>query len=119
MEPVTAAIIAALAKLGESAIRDGYDALKAAIKRKFGESSEAAQAVEKLEAQPDSAGRRAVAQEELAKAKANEDAELVAEARALLEKVRETSGGRDVVEQVVHGNHNIFSGTGDVNVKQG
>lgn len=118
MEPVTAAIIAALAKLGEAAIQDGYQALKAALKRRFGQSSEVAQSVEKLEAQPDSAGRRAVVREELARVKANEDPELVAAAEALLEQVRATPGGHQVVEQVVHGNYNIFSGTGDVSVNR-
>ena len=36
MDPITTAILAALAKLAEPAIKDSYDGLKAIIKRKFG-----------------------------------------------------------------------------------
>ena len=37
MDLIYSAIIAALGKLGEHTIKDGYEALKALIKRKFGQ----------------------------------------------------------------------------------
>jgi predicted Ser/Thr protein kinase len=46
MDPITTAIVTALAtNLGKDAIKDGYEALKAAIKKKFGDDSDVVDAV--------------------------------------------------------------------------
>ncbi len=61
MDPITTSIVAALAvgvagsakQVGHKAFVDAYDALKAAIKNKYGIDSNIAQAVTKLEQEPD------------------------------------------------------------------
>jgi hypothetical protein len=72
-EVVTNAIIAALSAgavagatdTAKSAIADAYQCLKALIKKKYGDHSDVAEAIDKLEAKPDSGGRRHTALEEL------------------------------------------------------
>ena len=61
MDPITTSIVAALAvgvagsakQVGQKVLVDAYDALKAAIKNKYGIDSNIAQAVTKLEKEPD------------------------------------------------------------------
>lgn len=101
MEPVTTAILAALtagAELGAKTVArklvvDGYGALKALLKRKLGAGSEAIEAVEKLEEDPDSAGWKETVGKELAQTEAVNDPEIVANAEALLERIKEMPGG--------------------------
>ena len=69
MDPITTAIIAALANLSKDAIKDGYNALKNTLKKKFGSESDLVDAVDKLEKKPDSEGRKAILQEEFEIAK--------------------------------------------------
>ncbi len=116
MDPITMAIVAALAKLSETVIADGYQALKAVIARKFGASSDLATAVESVEQKPESEGRQATLSEEVAAAKADQDPELRQAAEALLARLKEVPPGQTVVEQTVTGDKNIFSGTGDITV---
>ncbi|MGB8645498.1 MAG: hypothetical protein WCF84_09690 [Anaerolineae bacterium] len=116
MDPITAAIIAALAKLSESAIADGYNALKTLIVKKFGQGSDVAKAVDAVEHKPESKGRQETLKEEVAAAKADQDPELVSLAQALAQKVASLPGGHTSVNQTVTGNSNIFSGTGNVTV---
>jgi hypothetical protein len=85
MDPVSATIVAALAagvtsgvtEVGKNAVTDAYNALKAAIKRRFGAESEIAKAVDGAEANPESKGRQAVLEEEIKKAGADKDAEVL------------------------------------------
>ena len=114
MDPITTALLAALAKLGEPAVRDAYEGLKAAIVRKFGSKPALAEAIAGAEAKPESAGRREVLREELSEADVASDAELVAQAQALLEALKAHPAGQQSIHQVVHGNGNMFSGTGNV-----
>ena len=115
MDPITTAVLAAVVKLADPVVRDGYDALKSLIARKFGNDSQLATAVQQLEAKPESEARKAVVQEEVATAGADRDAEILSVAQALLEQVK-TAHGDQVVNQAVQGDRNIFSGTGDVTV---
>ncbi|MCH2246605.1 MAG: hypothetical protein MK111_18570 [Crocosphaera sp.] len=91
MDPITTAIIAALANLSQDAIKDSYNALKAACKKKFGETSDLAEAVEKLEKKPDSKGRQGTLNEEIEAVNAHQDTEIIDLAQALLEKIKEQS----------------------------
>ena len=116
MDPITTAILAALAKLAEPAIKDAYDGLKALIVKKFGPQHEVVQAVENLEKRPDSAGRRETLQEEIAASKATHDADIAAAARSVRDSMTKQPGGQEIVQQIVTGNQNIFSGTGDVHI---
>ena len=116
MEPITTALVAALGKLAEPAVKDAYEGLKALIVRKLGAKHPVVDAVGSLEKKPDSAGRRETLGEEITSSTAAADAEIVAAARALLENVQKQGGSQDIVQQNVTGNRNIFSGTGDINI---
>jgi TIR domain len=119
MDAILTAIIVALGKLSETVVKDGYEALKAVIRRKFGEDSDLSGAVEKLEKSPTSSGRKETLKEELMAAKADQDDEIIQAAKALLEMVKKLPGGQQIIQQTVTGDKNIFSGTGDVKVTFG
>ena len=87
MDVITTAIIAGLAGLSKDAIKDSYNALKAALKKKFGSDSEVVNAVEGLEKKPDSKGRQTTLQEEIENAKVNDNAEIVQLAQELLKQL--------------------------------
>ncbi len=103
MDIITSAILAAVAagasrlditakddtnKSASKAIAGAYLDLKTLLKQKFGWKSELAKAIEAVEAQPDSAGRRATLQQEVAAAKADQDAEVLVAAHMLLAMTR-------------------------------
>ena len=119
MDAILTAIIAALGKLSETVVKDGYEALKAVIRRKFGKESDLSDAIDELEQKPTSSGRKVTLKEELEAAKADQDAEVIQAAKALLEKIKELPGGQQSVHQTVTGNQNIFSATGNVTVTFG
>ncbi|TAK08151.1 MAG: hypothetical protein EPO39_05055 [Candidatus Manganitrophaceae bacterium] len=84
---VTALATGAAAGLKPTAakiIQDAYAGIKALIQRKYGETS-----VALLEKDPASKARRSVVQEELEKADAGSDPEMLAQAKALLDAVRQ------------------------------
>jgi hypothetical protein len=116
MDPITAAIVAALTSLAEPAVKDAYQGLKSVIVRKLGTTHEVVKAVENLEQKPDSTGRRDTLQEEIAAARTVDDTDIAAAARALLEDLKKRPGGSQTVQQTVTGNKNVFSGTGDVHI---
>ncbi len=100
MDPIiTTAIVAALANLSKDAIKDSYVALKAALKKKFGETSDVVDAVDKLEKKPDSEARKATVQEEVEIAKVNDDPEILKLAQDLLDKIKEQPGGQEIINQ--------------------
>ncbi|EAM52138.1 hypothetical protein WH8501_16285 [Crocosphaera watsonii WH 8501] len=91
MDPITTAIIAALADLSKQTIKDSYNALKEACKKKFSETSDLAKAVDNLENKPDSKGRQETLKEEIEAVNAHQDPEIIQLAQALLEKIKEQS----------------------------
>gem|GEM_PF-4105467 len=76
------------------------------------------EAVTAVEDQPASEGRKIVLGEEVAAAGAAEDDEIV-RAAATLKTALEAHAVESTVSvrQTVHGDHNVFSGTGDVRVE--
>lgn len=119
MDPITTAIVAALAKLSGTVVVDAYKGLKQLLEKKFGKESDLVGAVDKLEEKPDSKARQAVVQEEVEAAGAHEDEDLQRAAEALLERIKAQPGGQQVIQtvtQTVTGDRNIFSGTGSVSV---
>jgi hypothetical protein len=109
-EPITTAILAAIAAgatagatdTAKQAIGDAYGALKALLVRTFGGDSDVVEAVDKLEKNPDSAGRKQTVAEELANAKADAAPELVAAAEQLLAKLQALpQGERQHIMQAV------------------
>ncbi len=93
MDPITAAIVAAasagaisgLTEASKAAITDAYRQLKALLTKKFGGESDVVHAVNEVETKPDSAGRQATLQEEVAAVKADQDQEVLHAAQALLQ----------------------------------
>jgi hypothetical protein len=117
MDPITTTMLAALARLSETVIKDSYDGLKAIIIRKVGKDSDLTKAVDHLEKKPDSAGRAQTLTEEIAAAKVNQDEELLTAARLLQEMLKSRGDAGQTIQQTVTGNQNIFSATGDVTVR--
>ena len=98
MDPITTAIVTALAtNLGKDAIKDGYEALKAAIKKKFGSESDLVDAVDKLEKSPEREDRKATLKTEVEIAKVNNDSDIIQLAQDLLDKIKEHPGGQEII----------------------
>ncbi len=76
-----------MGKLGEQAIADGYQALKAVLVKKFGSDSDLVSAANKLEQQPDSEARKALLAEEVAAAKADQDSDIKEALDALMKQL--------------------------------
>lgn len=121
MDPITTAIIAALTagvisgvtKVGEQVIVDAYNGLKDLLKKKLGARSKAVKAVKELEANPKSEARKAVLQEEIATAKADQDTELVKAAQALLKSVKALPGGEQIVQTAIGDGNIQVAGSGN------
>src|SRR5215831_6761666 len=98
MDPITTAIVSALSvgalsgltETSKAAISDAYARLKTLLTKKFGGESEVVHAVDAVEAKPESAGRQATLQEEVATAKADQDQEV---AQALLQLLQASEAG--------------------------
>lgn len=99
MDPITTAIVAALASLSKDVIKDGYDALKAVIMKNFGEHKDLVDAIDKLEKKPDSEARKAAIQEEVEIARVNDDPEILTLVQNLLDKIKEQPGGQEIINQ--------------------
>lgn len=88
MEPISTAIVAAvnvgLSKITEAGIIDLYNGVKNAIAKRFGAESKLKKAVDDVEANPASAARKAVLDEEVAAVNAGEDAEILQAVKLLL-----------------------------------
>ncbi|MBD2473077.1 hypothetical protein [Nostoc sp. FACHB-145] len=117
MDPITTAIVASVANLSKDVIKDSYGALKATLKKKFGEKSDLVNAVDGLEKKPDSEGRKATVQEEVEIAKANDDPELLKLAQDLLSQLKEQPGGQQVINQTISNvKYAATSGTGTASI---
>ena len=99
MELVTFAAIAAfLAYTSATTVvdrttADAYEHLKGKLRDRFGERSQIADAVVRLEAKPESPGRKDVVREEIEQAGADGEAEIESAARALLDLLEDQPGG--------------------------
>lgn len=80
--------------MGKKAIVDAYEGVKAVIKAKFGAQSELANAITNLESKPDSDGRKATLQEEVAATQADGDADILAAVKILEERLEAHGGER-------------------------
>lgn len=127
MDPITAAILAAaaagaiagLTDTAKQAIADAYAGFKSLLKKKYGETSEVVKAAESVETKPDSDARKGVLKEEVTSTKADKDAELLAAAQALLEKVKAQPGGAQIVSTIIgSGNVSIIGDSNTVTVTQ-
>src|SRR5690242_4700675 len=120
MDPVTAATIAAitagaaagLTDTAKAVIADSYNGLKNLLQRKFGSESEVVRAVAGVEAKPDSTGRKETLKAEIAQAKADQDAEVLAEAKALLAGLTATPAGRQIIQTATGNQSGLAAGSG-------
>jgi hypothetical protein len=90
---ISAGAVTGATDTAKSAIADAYEGLKSLIKKKFGHDSEPAQAIDKLEAKPDSDGKKQVLAEELKAVNSSSDPELVAAAESLLALIKALAQG--------------------------
>jgi hypothetical protein len=103
---VTNAIVAALSAgavagatdTAKSAIADAYQGLKSLVMKKFGHDSDAAEAIDKLEAKPDSDGKKQVLAEELNAVNSSSDPELVSAAQSLLALIKALPQGEKHIQ---------------------
>lgn len=117
MEPITTAIVAVVAGVSSSAIKDGYNALKSTLKKKFGEKSDLVDAINGLDKKPDSEGRKATLKEEVENAKVNDDPEILRLAQDLLDKLKDQPSGQQVITQIIsHVKYAATSGTGTAGI---
>jgi hypothetical protein len=114
MDPITTAIVAAIAagalsgvkKAGEQVLVDAYVKLKDLLKTKFGAKSKVIKAVVDLESTPKSIARQGVVAEEVLLAKADKDADLLKLAQQLLKAIKAQPGGEQIIQTAI-GDQNI------------
>lgn len=119
MDPVTMAIIAAVeagansaaGDVAKKALVDCYDGLKSLLIKKFGTESDVAEALDKLEKQPDAKGRRQTVQDELVAVDAGADPELLKAAQALVDQIKSRPGGEQHITNV-QGDLNVVADRG-------
>ena len=121
MDPVTTAILAALAagvvasaqKVGEQVLVDAYAALKELLKRKFGVKSEVVKAVRDVE-KTTSPGHEQVLREEITKVKADKDSELLQAAQKILILIKNRPDGGEIIQNVVGNGNIVIAGNGNI-----
>jgi hypothetical protein len=109
MDPVTTAIVAALAagvasgapKVVAQAIGDAYNGLKAVLKKKFGENSDMVKAADNLEAKPEGVGRKDQLAEAVKEVKADQDPEILKAAQAVLDQIKAQPGGEQHIQNAI------------------
>jgi hypothetical protein len=127
MDPITtitAAIAAgALASTGEvaaQAVKDGYKAFKAILLKKFGDKEDVAGALKSVEKKPESRGRQSTLKEELAAADVGQDAEIVRQAKAFLDLLKEQGlASKPSYQAILVGSGAIVQGEGAVGAGAG
>ncbi len=104
MDPITTAILAAApslaSELAGSVVKDAYAGLKAVIQRKWGADSEIYQAVDAVEANPQSKARTAVLEEEVGNAGAKDDREVLDAVAKLAEALQSAGIAREQMNNI-------------------
>lgn len=120
MDPITTAIVAgaagAASDLTKNTIKNSYDALKSALRRRFGSDSDLVEAVDGLEKNSDSEGCKSTVQEKVKNAKVNGDAEIIGLAQDLLYKIKNQLNEE---EQRIGGSSPTQTNTGNVTLTAG
>jgi hypothetical protein len=81
---LTAGVASGATDVAKQVVVDLYGELKELLKQKYGGESEVIQSVNRLEANPESEGRKKVVEEEISAVEAGNDHELIQKAQALL-----------------------------------
>ena len=100
MDPISTTIIAAVAAgaasgtkdIAKKGIVDAYQAIKKIIQSKFGVENKVSSAITNLENDPESKGQQMVLTEQVVKAKAHQDADIVRIAEDLMKKIKQMPG---------------------------
>ena len=104
MDPITTAIVAALPALAsdmmKASIKDAYEGLKAAIRRKWGEASPAAKAVESLESNPSSNEQAEELAKNIATINATADADVMHALAQLVDELKKERVGSEAVAAI-------------------
>jgi hypothetical protein len=104
MDPISTTIFTALGVMGseviKSGVKDAYDALKAVIRRKWGESAPISKALAALEEDPQSKAQAAVLEEKVVQAKATDDAEVAQALHKLIEQMEMDGVGGEAVARI-------------------
>ncbi len=112
MDPITTAIVAVLPALAsdllKSSAKDAYEGLKAVIRRKWGDASPLAKSVDALEASPKSKDHATVLAENVAKANATADTEVMQALAKLVDALKEGGIGGEAIARIAI---NITGGT--------
>jgi hypothetical protein len=95
---LSAGAVAGTTDTAKSAIADAYEGLKSLIKKKFGHDSDSADAIDNLEAKPDSDGRKKTLAEELEAVNPASDPELVSAAQSLLALIKALPQGEKHIQ---------------------
>jgi hypothetical protein len=92
VDPITAAIVAAVPALAsdvvKSGVKDAYEGLKAVICRKWGDTAPISKAISAVEDDPKSKAQAAVLEEKVAAAKATDDTEVARALHQLVEQLK-------------------------------
>ncbi|HLP90795.1 MAG TPA: hypothetical protein VK184_19715 [Nostocaceae cyanobacterium] len=114
MDVITTAILTCFSNL---AVKDCYQTLINALKKKLGGQSDLISAVNELEKKPNSESRKATVKEEVENAKVNDDLELVKLAQDLLAQIKAQPGGQQLIHQTVsHVKYAATSGSGTASI---
>jgi hypothetical protein len=104
MDPITAAIVAALPALAadtmKSGVKDAYEGLKAVIRRKWGDAAPISKAIAAVEEDPDSKAQSAVLEEKVGAVKAAQDPEVVEALRKLVEQMKAHGIGGEALAKI-------------------
>jgi hypothetical protein len=95
---LSAGAVAGATDTAKKAVADAYEGVKSLVKKKFGGDSDAAEAIDKLEAKPHSDGRKQTLTEELEAVNAASDPELVSAVQSLLELIRALPQGEKHIQ---------------------
>jgi hypothetical protein len=99
MDPITAAILAALPALAadtlKAGVKDAYEGLKAVIRSKWGDAAPISKAIAAIEEDPHSKAQAAVLEEKVGAVKDTEDTDVLEALRVLVEQMKAHGiGGR-------------------------
>ncbi len=104
MDPITAAILAALPALAadtvKAGVKDAYEGLKAVIRRKWGDAAPISKAIAAIEEDPHSKAQAAVLEEKVGAVKATEDTDVLQALRILVEQMTTHGIGGETVASI-------------------
>ncbi len=113
MDPITTAIVAALAAdLSKSVIQASYKALKSALEKKTGSSSDLLDSIDQLEKSPNREDRQSTVGVEVGIAKVNDDPNLVKLAEDLLNQIKDQPSGEQIINKIMNAGNAYATGDG-------